>query len=271
MAAPVLPPQLFNDLSSTKSGGSAQNGSQSPGSKAERAPSIGGASARSGISSLDMGGLVTHRFKHVTTEGGHMVITGREGDTLQRCEDEPIHLPGAVQGFGLLLALQDDPEGSLLVRVVSENSKRILGRTPKELFALESFTDILSEEQADNLLDHIDFIKDEDSDVTSNGPEVFTMSIKVAGYNRTRKLWCAIHMNESNPGLVICEFELEEDPLYPLVPPNDLTPELPEDTLSSQPTAEELLKVQKSRVNPCGSYAVRGNERARLPPWRFST
>ena len=90
-----------------------------------------------------------------------MVITGREGDTLQRCEDEPIHLPGAVQGFGLLLALQDDPEGSLLVRVVSENSKRILGRTPKELFALESFTDILSEEQADNLLDHIDFIKDE--------------------------------------------------------------------------------------------------------------
>jgi len=249
-AAPQIPQQLFNDLSSTRSGGSAQEGSRSPGSRAERAPSIGGASAKSGISSLDMGGLVTHRFKHVTTEGGHMVITGREGDTLQRCEDEPIHLPGAVQGFGLLLALQDDPEGSLLVRVVSENSKRILGRTPKELFALESFTDILSEEQADNLLDHIDFIKDEDSDVTSNGPEVFTMSIKVAGYNRTRKLWCAIHINESNPGLVICEFELEEDPLYPLVPPNDLTPELPEDTLSSQPTAEELLESTEIKSKP---------------------
>ncbi|KAI4954836.1 hypothetical protein J4E86_006146 [Alternaria arbusti] len=249
-AAPQIPQNLFNDLSSTRSGGSAQEGSRSPGSRAERAPSIGGASARSGISSLDMGGLVTHRFKHVTTEGGHMVITGREGDTLQRCEDEPIHLPGAVQGFGLLLALQDDPEGSLLVRVVSENSKRILGRTPKELFALESFTDILSEEQADNLLDHIDFIKDEDSDVTSNGPEVFTMSIKVAGYNRTRKLWCAIHINESNPGLVICEFELEEDPLYPLVPPNDLTPELPEDTLSSQPTAEELLESTEIKSKP---------------------
>ncbi|KAI4607042.1 hypothetical protein J4E83_009797 [Alternaria metachromatica] len=249
-AAPQIPQNLFNDLSSTKSGGSAQEGSRSPGSRAERAPSIGGASAKSGISSLDMGGLVTHRFKHVTTEGGHMVITGREGDTLQRCEDEPIHLPGAVQGFGLLLALQDDPEGSLLVRVVSENSKRILGRTPKELFALESFTDILSEEQADNLLDHIDFIKDEDSDVTSNGPEVFTMSIKVAGYNRTRKLWCAIHINDTNPGLVICEFELEEDPLYPLVPPNDLTPELPEDTLSSQPTAEELLESTEIKSKP---------------------
>jgi light-regulated signal transduction histidine kinase (bacteriophytochrome)/CheY-like chemotaxis protein len=199
-----------------------------------------------------MGGLVTHRFKHVINEEGHMVITGREGDTLQRCEDEPIHLPGAVQGFGLLLALQDDPEGSgsLLVRIVSENSRRILGRTPKELFALESFTDILSEEQADNLLDHIDFIKDEDSDVVANGPEVFTLAIKVAGHSRTRKLWCAIHMNETNPGLVICEFELEEDPLYPLVPPNDLTPDLPEDTLSSRPTEEELLESTEIKSKP---------------------
>ncbi|EDU49544.1 phytochrome E [Pyrenophora tritici-repentis Pt-1C-BFP] len=252
-ATSQLPPaQLFNDISSTRSTGtgSVQENSRSPSFKVDRPPSVSAASAKSGISSLDMGGLVAHRFKHVVTDGGHMVITGREGDTLQRCEDEPIHLPGAVQGFGLLVALQDDSEGSLLVRIVSENSRRILGRTPKELFALESFTDILSEEQADNLLDHIDFIKDEDSDVTSNGPEVFTMSIKVAGHSRTRKLWCAIHINETNPGLVICEFELEEDPLYPLVPPNDLTPELPEDTLSSQPTAEELLESTEIKSKP---------------------
>jgi light-regulated signal transduction histidine kinase (bacteriophytochrome) len=249
-APPPLSSGLFNAASSTRSNGSVQSDNRSPSFKVDRPPSV--ASARSGVSSMDMGGLMTHRFKHVVTEGGHMVITGREGDTLQRCEDEPIHLPGAVQGFGLLLALQDDPEGngSLLVRVVSENSYRILGRTPKELFALESFTDILSEEQADNLLDHIDFIKDEDSDVIQNGPEVFTMSIKVAGFARTRKLWCAIHMADINPGLVICEFELEEDPLFPLVPPNDLTPELPEDTLSSQPTAEELLESTEIKSKP---------------------
>lgn len=185
-----------------------------------------------------------------------MVITGRDGNTLQRCEDEPIHLPGAVQGFGLLLALQDDPGGSadggdcLAVRVVSENSKRILGRTPRELFALESFTDILSEEQADNLLDHIDFIKDEDSDVMANGPEVFTLSIKIPGVSRTRKLWCAIHLSPANPGLIICEFELEDDPTYPLVPLNDLTPELPEDTLSSNPTEEEFLESTEIKSRP---------------------
>lgn len=228
--------------------------SRSPSLKpdAQRRLSIGAASVKSGVSSFDMGGLVSHRFKHVESEGGHMIITGRDGDTLQRCEDEPIHLPGAVQGFGLLIALQDDPEGSgsLMVRIVSENSKRILGRTPRELFALESFTDILSEEQADNLLDHIDFIKDEESDVTQNGPEVFTMSVKVAGLSRTRKLWCAVHSNTANPGLIICEFELEDDPLYPLVPPNEMTPELPEDTLSSNPTDEELLESTEIKSKP---------------------
>jgi light-regulated signal transduction histidine kinase (bacteriophytochrome) len=197
-------------------------------------------------------GLVTHRFQHVTTEGGHMIITGRGGDVLQRCEDEPIHIPGAVQGFGLIVALQEEPgdSGNMVVRIVSENSKRILGRTPKELFALESFTDILSEEQADNLLDHIDFIKDEDSDILATGPEVFTMSIKVPGVVRTRKLWCAIHIAEANPGLIICEFELEDDPQFPLVPPNDVTPELPEDTLSSNPTNEELLESTEIKSKP---------------------
>ena len=181
-----------------------------------------------------------------------MVITGRDGETLQRCEDEPIHMPGAVQGFGLLVALQDDPEGNggLLVRVASENSKRFLGRTPTELFALESFTDILSEEQADNLLDHIDFIKDEDSDVLTNGPEVFTLSIKVPGVQRTRKLWCAIHTNEANSDLIICEFELEDDPQFPLVPPNEMTPELPEDTLASNPTEEEYLESTEIKSRP---------------------
>jgi light-regulated signal transduction histidine kinase (bacteriophytochrome) len=181
-----------------------------------------------------------------------MIVTGRGGDVLQRCEDEPIHIPGAVQGFGLIVAVSEDlsENGNLLVRIVSENSKRIIGYTPKELFALESFTDILSDEQADNLLDHIDFIKDEDADVVANGPEVFTIAVKVPGFARNRKLWCALHIADANPGLIICEFELEDDPLYPLVPPNEMTPDLPEDTLSSNPTAEELLDSTEIKSKP---------------------
>jgi len=244
MQPPHLPSQLFSETASSTHSTVDDN--------SQRPPSPGAASTRSKASSLGDIGLVTHRFKHVTTEGGHMVITGRDGDVLQQCEDEPIHIPGAIQGFGLIIALSEDASdsGNLVVRIVSENSKRIIGRTPKELFALESFTDILSEEQADNLLDHIDFIKDDESDVVTNGPEVFTMSVKVPGVSRTRKLWCAIHTSEANPGLLVCEFELEDDPQYPLVPNNDLTPELPEDTLGSEPTTEEFQDSTEIKSKP---------------------
>ena len=197
----------------------------------------------------ETGGIMTARFKHVTTEGGHAVITGRDGETLQRCEDEPIHIPGAVQGFGLLIALEEQQEGKLVVRVVSENSKRLIGYTPKQLFALDSFTDILSEEQADNLLDHVDFIRDEDADVITNGPEVFTMSIR-SPQRKNQKLWCAMHINDRNSQLIICEFELEDDPVNPLVAPNDTTPEPPEDTLNSQPTEEEYLDSTQNSSKP---------------------
>ncbi|ORY02677.1 hypothetical protein BCR34DRAFT_492984 [Clohesyomyces aquaticus] len=251
MVPPRLPAQIFSDIVSSRSGESEDTStSQAASFLLNRRPSTG--STKSGQSSMgDVAGLMTHRFKHVVTEGGHAVITGRDGETLQRCEDEPIHIPGAVQGFGLLIALQEDPggSGSLPVRIVSENSKRIIGRSPRELFALESFTDILSEEQADNLLDHIDFIKDEESDVVTNGPEVFTMSVKIPNA-RSRKLWCAMHTSDANPGMIICEFELEDDPINPLVPPNDRTPELPEDTMQSNPTAEEFAASTEIKSRP---------------------
>jgi len=207
------------------------------------------ANTRSGPVPDDGGGLYTSRFKHVITDGGHAVITGRDGETLQRCEDEPIHIPGAVQGFGLLIALHEESEGKLTVRIVSENSWRIIGYTPKQLFMLESFTDILSEAQTDNLLDHIDFIKDESSDVQPNGPEVFTISIRNA-QRKAQKLWCAIHINDKSPNLIICEFELEDDPVYPLVPSQDETPEPPEDTLNSVLTQEEYKESTETHSRP---------------------
>nr|POE75485.1 cyanobacterial phytochrome b [Quercus suber] len=195
------------------------------------------------------GGLFTARFKHVVTEHGHAIITGRDGETLQRCEDEPIHIPGAIQGFGLLVALEEQQEGKLLVRVVSENAKRLIGYTPQQLFKLESFTDILSEEQADNLLDHVDFIRDEDADVVVNGPEVFTLSIRLPN-RRSKKLWCAMHVSDSNPNLIICEFEVEDDQDNPLVPVNEETPEPPEDTLNSNPTEEEFAESTQNTSKP---------------------
>ncbi|MCJ1477762.1 Light-sensor Protein kinase [Lambiella insularis] len=195
-------------------------------------------------------GLFTTRFQHLVTEGGHAVITGRDGDTLQRCEDEPIHIPGAIQGFGLLIALSEGAEGKLVVRVVSENSHRILGFTPKQLFELDSFCDILSEEQADNLLDHLDFIRDEEADPATNGPEVFTIAVRTPSTRKTRKLWCAMHINERNSEYIICEFELEDDQECPLIPPGTTTPEPPENTLHLEPTAEELAESTVNSSRP---------------------
>ncbi|KAI1502102.1 hsp90-like protein [Biscogniauxia marginata] len=192
--------------------------------------------------------LVMVRFRHVMTDDGHAVITGRDG-TLQRCEDEPIHAPGAVQSFGLLVALREETDGHLSVRVVSENSKQIIGFSPQELFRLESFTEILTEEQAENLLDHIDFIRDDETDPATNGPDVFSISMK-APKGKPIKLWCAIHINNSHPDLVICEFELEDDHQNPLRPPNEQIPEEPEDTLYQKPTAEEFHESTEISSKP---------------------
>lgn len=185
--------------------------------------------------------MMTSRFKHVMTGEGHAVLAGRDAKVLRRCEDEPIHIPGAIQSFGLLIALREEDDGKLSVEVASENSKKLIGYSPSELFALDSFCDILSEEQMANLLDHLDFIRDAAADPALNGPEVFTLAVRSPG-KRTTKMWCAMHINEKNPDLIICEFELEDDQVNPLVHAVDSSSEPPEDTLQSNPSAEEFAE-----------------------------
>ena len=43
--------------------------------------------------------LLTTRFKHVVTDSGHAIITGREGEQLQYCEDEPIRIVSFTPGY----------------------------------------------------------------------------------------------------------------------------------------------------------------------------
>ena len=190
---------------------------------------------------------LTARFKHVVTDAGHAVITGRASDTLQTCEDEPIHIPGAIQSFGALIALREEA-GKFVVRVVSENSVKVIGYTPEQLFRLSNFLDIFTEEQADNILDHLDFIRDEPAtNPAVNGPEVFVLSLRVPG-RRTQKFWYGMHINESN--LIICEFEPEDDVQNPLVPVGEGNYEHPEDTLGCQPTPEEFAESTVNASKP---------------------
>ncbi|KAK6520990.1 Light-sensor Protein kinase [Arthrobotrys conoides] len=197
-------------------------------------------------------GFLTQRFSYQNTSDGHMVVTGIAGaETLQRCEDEPIHCPGAVQGFGALIVLKQDPrdDSKLVVRIASENTGVIIGYSPRTLFALPSFTRILSDEQAENLLDHIDFTREGADDLAQNGPEVF--SLIVTGRDALQiKLWCAAHIATHDPSLIICEFELEDDQIFPIAAADDEQPPPAENTLDSDPTEEELLESTTSLSKP---------------------
>lgn len=72
---------LFSDAASDNSQGNSKSVSSSG--------ATGTNSVGNNTDGESLTGLITARFKHIITEGGHAVITGRDGETLQRCEDEP--------------------------------------------------------------------------------------------------------------------------------------------------------------------------------------
>ncbi|KAL4750635.1 hypothetical protein BDW72DRAFT_110997 [Aspergillus terricola var. indicus] len=183
--------------------------------------------------------LMTTRFRHVVTDDGHAVITGRTVDSFKACEDEPIHIPGAIQNFGALVAVREGPDEQMVVRIVSENSQDILGYSPNDLFSLPTFCDIFPEDQADNLLDHVDFVKEEGYDPSVDGPEVFILTVNQPN-GSTVRVWCAMHTSPALNGLVICEFELEDDPINPLTTSGHISPAVPTNTLDVTPTLEQM-------------------------------
>ncbi|KAL5360580.1 GAF domain-like protein [Aspergillus floccosus] len=182
-------------------------------------------------------GFVTSRFQHVATPSGHAILTGRGGQPVMACEDEPIHIPGAVQSFGVLLAVREVSEGQFHVHVASENSEALLGYSPNELFALSSFCDLLSDEQTDQFLDHVDFVRDDTYDPAADGPDVFILSITNPD-RETVRFWCAMHTNPANRETIICELELEDDRVNPPNISRNSSPGIPTDTLGMEPSAE---------------------------------
>jgi len=172
-------------------------------------------------------GQTTMRFSHVQTAEGHMVLTGRDGKML-KCEDEPIHIPGAVQRFGCMLVVREDEEGLLVVRQCSENTGDILSLTPAYLFSLPSFLDCMDDDQADVLWDNIEALNESPEELNETGPTVFRLHGwgqpgPGTGRARARKhwdVWCAAHRPEGqhedgSPPLIILEFELVHDEINP--------------------------------------------------------
>ncbi|KAF9561324.1 hypothetical protein CPC08DRAFT_635599 [Agrocybe pediades] len=260
----------------TDSGGQASlSGQSSRNSKKESEnisnDGIGSSGGTGSLSSDDP--YFSVRFRSMQDENGNHVVVGREGE-LVRCEDEPIRTPGAVQGFGVLVAL-DELEDCLAVRQVSENCTELLGLPPRYLFGLECFTEILPPDQADILWDKIEFLSDPSlqwEEEEEGGPQVFLLS----GYGspgsalphepnsvdgkRLWTCWCAAHrapnnssQNPASQGMIILEFELERDTMNPLYPPLQTT--------SSSPSAGTSTSSEQASINtPIGTSSSLGSE-----------
>ncbi|KAF9651648.1 hypothetical protein BDM02DRAFT_3090893 [Thelephora ganbajun] len=223
------------------------------------------------------GDFITTRHRHETDEYGNHVVIGREGD-IRRCEDEPIRTPGAIQGFGVMIVVAENAyAGTLAVRQVSENSTDVLGLSPRYLFSLKCFTDVLSDSQADLLWDSVQFVDkswspEEKGDysphmitITGWGQPGSDDTSNDSERRKTWKAWCAVHRpkmpeNTDQLPLIVLEFELESDDMNPLYPPQPesllLGPPVSGNTGSGSTTTEISLDshTQSLRTN-CGMTA----------------
>ncbi|KAK0201599.1 hypothetical protein DFS33DRAFT_1385902 [Desarmillaria ectypa] len=190
--------------------------------------------------------LFTVRFQAMQGEHGHHVMKHVHSTSPfpQKLNNlQPIRTPGAVQGFGVLIVV-DERDDVLVVRQVSENSTELLGLSPRYLFSLDCFTDTLPESQAGLLWNNVQFLSEPGSQPSDDGhdpPHIFrisgwgapgtaTVPPDAIGFDgassEDRRLWtcwCAMHRppsaTGSNSKLFVMEFELEVDVLNPLYPP----------------------------------------------------
>ena len=114
------------------------------------------------------------------------------------CEEEPIHIPGSIQSYGALIAIE---EVSWVVRQVSENSADVIGIQASDLLKGQSLKTHLTQQGIDILEDRIASVSHFPED---SGPDVFRIYF-VDSIDQT-PLYCALHRNDENENLIILEF-----------------------------------------------------------------
>jgi light-regulated signal transduction histidine kinase (bacteriophytochrome) len=179
------------------------------------------------------------------------VVADKEGPAYRRCEDEPIQTPGAIQSFGALIGLKYSKQGQLEVRIASENTRKVLGYGPEQLFALPSFLDVLKHDVRDEIVARIhQVLKSGNETMDETRLDVFRI-ILTFPYEPETRLWCAIHLSPNVEGLVICEFEAYSDAFY-LKDAGDaqIVPVTPVRLGNSEASAEDLKKSTTSLSKP---------------------
>jgi light-regulated signal transduction histidine kinase (bacteriophytochrome) len=130
------------------------------------------------------------------------------GGAFHRCEDEPIHIPGAIQRFGALVALTPSADGGeWSVRIASENCADVLGYSPEQLFKLSSFANILYDESSHDFEDSAAAVwAGRFSDRGETQLEISSVALKPR-HGKFNTLWCAMHVADGDAPILICEFE----------------------------------------------------------------
>lgn len=163
-----------------------------------------------------------------------------------RCEDEPIHIPGAVQRFGSLIAIREGDAGCFIVRIVSENSKAVTGLDPEALFDLRCFTDILFHDDKMEFIQRARSIRTRmPEEPARTNPDVFTISL-TSLLGAPKPVFCAIHCNAGSD-LIICEFEPKNDVFQAIAP---ALPESPISMTDNQDAAPEILRPKLVKSKP---------------------
>ncbi|KAI9734616.1 MAG: Light-sensor Protein kinase [Cirrosporium novae-zelandiae] len=153
----------------------------------------------------------TERYEYaVVGEDSHGTVKGKRR-VFQKCEDEPIHIPGAIQSFGMLVALKEEDDGALVVRIASENVETLCHYTPTQLFALPTFLDAVSASQRSQFIGHAKTVQTQykKSSVTAE-PRVFPITL-ADPKGIDIQMWCAMHFVGDSQNLLVCEFEQQQD------------------------------------------------------------
>ncbi|KAE8453730.1 hypothetical protein EG329_009241 [Mollisiaceae sp. DMI_Dod_QoI] len=174
------------------------------------------------------------------------VVSASLPSSFSRCEDESIHTPGAIQQYGALLALRFDEDGDLMVRIASENSRRLLQYSPEQLFQLESFLLILEQESRDDMLARIrnalSNASISDAVTEDTHLDVFSISVLLPD-GPPKRLWCAIHIAKGTKDLIVCELEEYSDVFYLKdIKADKALPKSPTNTVGLEVQPEERLK-----------------------------
>jgi light-regulated signal transduction histidine kinase (bacteriophytochrome) len=104
--------------------------------------------------------------------------------------------------------------GQLEVRIASENSRKVLGYGPEQLFELPSFLDVLTHNTRQEIIARIhQALTDVDGTEEETRLDIFPMAFTFP-FEPEIRLWCAIHRAPGPEGLVICEFEEYSDSFF---------------------------------------------------------